>query len=179
MTGEHLAEQLEFGHEVLGFRLFVDDRNASERLVGPLCTEFLPEHVDEHLPHVVDASRAGEEISDFAATGLLRRCDVLQEQCTARVRVDLDQARAVRGQVEVVTEEYAAGGAGVPGDVGCPPEDGIPVGREGDDVLDRVDDCPHCRDMLMTDEDREIGQQVGMRLTQAGVSPRLAEADGQ
>ena len=52
------------------------------------------------------SSLEGNPDTDFAATGLLGRRDMLQEQSTAGVRVDLDQPRAVGSQVEVVTEEY-------------------------------------------------------------------------
>jgi hypothetical protein len=66
MAFEHLPEQLEFRAQVLLLRF-----------VRPLGPQLVPEHVDEHLLDVVDAVRPGEEFADLAATGLLRRRDVL------------------------------------------------------------------------------------------------------
>ena len=106
MAGEHLTEQLEFGAQVLGLRFLVDDRNASEFVVRSLRPQLVPEHIDEHLFHVFDSVRPGEEVTDFAATGLLGGGDVLQQKCAACVRIDLDQPRTVRRQVKVVTEEH-------------------------------------------------------------------------
>ena len=46
-------------------------------------------------------------------------------------------------------------------------------------MLDGVDDILHCRDVLACDEYREIGQQVGVRFTQARVIAWLPEAGCQ
>ena len=64
----------------------------------------------------------------------------------------------------------------MPGNVRRPCEDEFSVGLERDDVLDRVDDSLHRGDVRVRHEYRVIGQQIGVRITEASIQSRLPEA---
>jgi hypothetical protein len=106
---EQLAKEFEFWRQVLLGRPLIDDhdtRASGAGRIGSGQMPFLAKHGDQCR---VDRSRRRHHAGDRRTAGPLRAQQTRVQQRPARIRVDLDQLRAVRAEMEVVTEKDARG----------------------------------------------------------------------
>ena len=134
-----------------------------------------PEHIDKCLLDVGRRPWSDENIANLATTCLLSRRDVLQQQRTAGIGVDLNQPRSRVGQMKVVAEKDARSVARSHGNIRRPLDHVILVGLKGNDVLDCIDSLLHPGDLFARYEYRRFGEQVWMRFTQPVVGAGLSE----
>jgi hypothetical protein len=106
---EQAAGQFEFRCEELLRGIVVDDRYGSQGRIAPLRAPFAAEHLDEGSVDALQVQRHVEDAMHALAAGAVgaRRRGVKER--TARVGVDLDQARSAAAQMKVVAHEGAHG----------------------------------------------------------------------
>lgn len=75
------------------------------------------------------------------------------------IGIDLDQLRAMLPDVEIVAHKYTPWAVAIARNLGCRPEDMLPILRLLHDTLDRGDSVSHTLPLLRRDEDRSGGEE--------------------
>ena len=146
---KQLLEQQKFRVQVLLLGFFVNDSDAAQ---GPLMTAkqpFIVEHRQDAGLQQIGHDRRWHQILRDQAACALRLCQHGIEHRAARVGVDLDESKAVFGDMKIVAKENPHGAARVvPRDGRRVCQDFRAVCRQRNNRFDGLYDLGHARLVL-------------------------------